>query len=202
MGNNQCAPLMRTEFDLESIGSRYYNSKCNELFRPATADSRFRFWKTWLVEKIEADGKEPEEVKEKRAQRRHQNEAAFKVSTTLQCRYRRHPKDGESNVLTGVHLSTPSTGGTPVSGPRSIPNLCSHVLSEVVPQSLVPCPFWAVPQSLVQGPFWGPSLVPCLFQRYYSQDRVPPGWDWQTPSTQLGLGYPLTGTGVPPPAWD
>ena len=59
----------------------------NNLFRPATADSRFQFWKTWLVEQIEADEKEPQDVKEKKAQRKYQNEVAFKVNTVLQCKF-------------------------------------------------------------------------------------------------------------------
>ena len=62
------------------------NNKYNNRFRPATADSRFRFWKTWLVEQIEADEKEPQDVKEKKEQRRYQNEVAFKVNTVLQCK--------------------------------------------------------------------------------------------------------------------
>ena len=40
--------------------------------------------------------------------------------------YRLHPKDGESTVSTGVCLST---GGTPPSGPGSLPSLWSRVLS-------------------------------------------------------------------------
>ena len=48
-------------------------------FRPVTADSRFRFWKTWLVEKIEAEERQPREAKEVQALRRSRNDAAFQV---------------------------------------------------------------------------------------------------------------------------
>ena len=50
------------------VWSLQSNNKHNNLFRPATADSRFRFWKTWLVEQMEADEKEPQDVKEKKEQ--------------------------------------------------------------------------------------------------------------------------------------
>ena len=70
-------------WEKNSVWSLQSNNKHNNLFRPATADSRFRFWKTWLVEQIEADEKEPHIVKEKKGQRRYQNEVAFKVNTVL-----------------------------------------------------------------------------------------------------------------------
>ena len=94
-------------------------------------------------------------------------------------------------------------GRTPVSGPRSILNIWSHILSGGT-ECLVPCPFWGVSQSLVLCPFKG----------YPSQDRSTPltetgghpsSWHWGTLSglewvrPYIGVGYLLAGTGLPIP---
>ena len=73
---------------------------------------------------------------------------------------------GESNVFTGVCLSM-GVGGTPVSGPMSLPSLWSQICSGGYAS------LWS--QSQLGG--------------------TPVTWDWSTP--QLRLGYPLAGTGVP-----
>ena len=72
--------------------------------------------------------------------------------------------------------------------PRRYPNLWSHVLSQGVPQPLVPCAYQGYSSLGLEVP----------------QDRGTPSWDWGThpwPGQDWGTPSPArTGlTGVPPP---